>query len=287
MTLINENEYGAVSLVTVTGEVGALDITHKACKAQVSLYGGQVLSWQPTGHEDVFWLSKDSAFGNGTAIRGGIPLCWPWFGGYQNGGNHGFARTQTWLLDKVNIIATGIEITLSWQGKDIHDLWPNEARLTQKLFFGDVFKQELIMENLSNQEAQYTGALHSYFTVSNPSKVKIECLNDVLFDCKLSGDKKISDQKANMVGPMDRIYYSSNDMDIVDEGLQRKITVSSTNCDQWVLWNPGADTASKMKDLHLHSENEFVCLEPANTDWQCFPAGRQVSMAQKISVSHL
>ena len=92
MKNIQKNAFGHIDVLARTNDCSILNIKHNAVQATVSLYGGQVLSWQPTGEREVFWLSQASEYSSGKAIRGGVPICWPWFGAYKDGGNHGFAR---------------------------------------------------------------------------------------------------------------------------------------------------------------------------------------------------
>jgi len=282
--MVTESPFGSVKLMTLSPDVQCLAINHQLASAKVSLYGGQVLSWQPVGQQDVFWLSENTLYQQGKAIRGGIPLCWPWFGGYKTAGNHGFVRNQQWQLDDVKVSEQGVNVILSWQGENMHSLWPTPAKLTQHLFFGASFKQRLVMHNLSDQVVQYTGALHSYFAVNHPKKTTVNGLNGALFDCKLSQEQQLTDNKENMVGPIDRIYYNKEPMEIVDAGNKRTIKVSAENTHQWVLWNPGQATAEQMADVHDSGENEFVCLEAANTQWQSIEANESVSMSQQIDL---
>jgi glucose-6-phosphate 1-epimerase len=289
MTLLTENEFGQVYQEELSQHLFALVIEHPKVSAKVSLYGGQVLSWQPCGEKEVFWLSKDSAFEKGKAIRGGIPLCWPWFGVHPNdnkniAGNHGFARGQLWQLDNVKISEQGVEICLSWQGENMSDLWPFACQLKQVLFFGHSFKQVLQMENLSTEDAYYTGALHSYFAISSPENIKISALEQASFDDKLTGELCPPQPLENGVGPVDRIYHTNRVMNIVDSQWQRTIELNTTNTKQWVFWNPGVELANNMVDIHQNGEQEFVCLEAANTQMQILAAGESITMEQEISI---
>lgn len=290
MILINENEFGRVRQVSLSQELPALVIEHLNVNAKISLYGGQVLSWQPNGERDVFWLSKDSAFEKGKAIRGGIPLCWPWFGCHPNdnenkAGNHGFARGQLWKIENVDISEQGVEVCLRWQGRNMSGLWPFSCQLKQVLFFGRSFKQVLQMKNLSADDAYYTGALHSYFSVSSPEHIKISALESASFDDKLTGKLCEPQPLENGVGPIDRIYYTNKVMNIVDNQWQRTIELKSKNTNQWVFWNPGIELANNMADIHHNGEQEFVCLEAANTQMQLLAAGENITIEQEISVS--
>jgi len=294
MPPIVKNDFGQVQQVKLSSDLSALIIEHKVTQAQVSLYGGQVLSWQPSGEREVFWLSKSSAFEQGKAIRGGIPLCWPWFGVHPNdsknkAGNHGFARCQLWQVDTIDINEQGVEVRLSWQGKSINDLWPFSCRLTQVLFFGKSFTQVFTMKNLSKNDAYYTGALHSYLSVSAPVNATITELAKAPFDDKLTGKactaKPLVTPLANGIDPVDRVYHSNDVMHVVDSHWQRTIELKSTNTKQWVFWNPGVELANNMLDIHERGEQEFICLEAASTEMQLLRAGESLTMAQKIAVT--
>ena len=132
MALLTENEFGQVHQVKLSQDISTLVINHSKTKAKISLYGGQVLGWQPCGEKEVFWLSKSSAFEQGKAIRGGIPLCWPWFGvsEHQDWPIHGVARTQVWRAEEVNEKDDYIEVSLSLPMLQVNKAyWPHETRL--------------------------------------------------------------------------------------------------------------------------------------------------------------
>jgi glucose-6-phosphate 1-epimerase len=314
MSLLEKNDYGQVQQVNLAAKVSsgpssevsleslsklapemtALVINHKNTQAKVSLYGGQVLSWQPTDEKEVFWLSKSAAFEQGKAIRGGIPICWPWFGVHPNdsenkSGNHGFARCQLWHVENIDISEEGVEISLSWQGNNMSDLWPFACRLTQVLFFGKSFNQVLTMTNLSDTDAYYAGALHSYFSVSAPINTRLAELAKAPFDDKLTGElcaaKPLVTSLANGCDPVDRVYHSNDVMRIVDTDWQRTIEIKATNTQQWVFWNPAIELAKKMADIHEQGEQEFICLEAANTQMQLLEAGKTLFMSQHITVA--
>jgi len=283
----------SLSQSSVTEDFEGLSISHPHCQALVSLYGGQVLSFKPTGHKDVLWLSEEACYQSGKAIRGGIPLCWPWFGANDKQtsevkpSNHGFARQLVWQVETLDADEGGVTITLVLSGENQHPVWPNAYQLRQTLFFGESFKQTLSMTNLSQQDAQYTAALHSYFGVSNPSKVNLDTLTGVNYCDKLTDVSSMQQHSVSCIGEIDREYHSSEKMVIVDNDWQRKIEIVSENCQQWVLWNPGTELANTMADIHAGGEQEYVCLEAANTIWQPLPAGETVIISQEINVSNL
>ena len=192
MTVLAENDFGQLHQQNLENGIGIITIEHGSCQAKISLYGGQVLSWQPKGQEDVFWLSKSATFEQGKAIRGGIPLCWPWFGSHPNdvensAGNHGFARGSLWQVEHININNSNVEVTLVLQGQNMHELWPHAFKLKQTLSLGKSFSQSLTMSNLSEENAYFSAALHSYFAVSSPENITLDTLSDAAFDDKLTG----------------------------------------------------------------------------------------------------
>jgi glucose-6-phosphate 1-epimerase len=285
--VLSEHPTGIVKQYQVISGFPIIDIQHEKCQAKVSLYGGQVLSWQPTNEKPVFWLSDTALFQQGKAIRGGIPLCWPWFGPLEGTNQHGFARQALWQLDRVEINDKGVTVVLVWQSEHMDALWPHKTKVEQTLFFGSHFSQTLTMNNLSNKEIEYTGALHSYFCVSSPANVTVPTLNSSEFDDKLTGERNMPLIRGNCIGPIDTVYYNQQEQCMVDKGWQREIVIKNNNTHQWVLWNPGVETASNMPDIHQGGENEYVCLEAANTQWQTIPANARVTISQDISIRSL
>lgn len=288
-----------------TENIDILQLRHQFCDAKVSLYGGQVLSYQPSGHKDLFWLSKQAHYSDGKAIRGGIPLCWPWFGPFalpaeskemsvqgnlfeQNTSTvkHGFARLLTWKLESLSADEQGVTLVLSLSGAQQHPDWKHKFELTQTLFFGENFKQTLAMTNLGQENTYYSAALHSYFAVSQPEKISIDALTTVEYFDQLTSQNHCQKQPVSCVGEIDRKYQTNKAISIIDNLWQRKINITSQHCHEWVLWNPGTDLASKMADIHMDGEHEFVCLEAASTTAQFFPAKSTVTMSQEISVEH-
>ena len=287
------NQFGQVDSIKLADNIDGLVIKHQYCQAKISLHGGQVLMWQPIEHQPVFWLSKSSSYQQDKAIRGGIPLCWPWFGSHHNdpenkAGNHGFARQQTWQVESIAINDNDVVVKLMWQGENMHDLFPIACQIKQTLVFGEKFSQQFEMINLTESEITYTGALHSYFSVSDPKQIKIAGLSALKFADKLTGEMRDKEVFINGVGPVDRIYHIDNadnrTMCLVDEGLRRTIKVVAENTQQWVFWNPGEQLASNMADIHNQGEQEFVCLEAANTQPQMLPAHSSTFISQTIEV---
>jgi len=291
--MLAANQFGSVKKINLTENITGLEIEHQYCTAKISLYGGQVLAWQPNGQKPVLWLSDANQYQVGKAIRGGIPLCWPWFGAHHNdpenhSGNHGFARKQMWEIDTIDLLEEHVVVTLKWQGENIHPLFLVNCQLKQTLVFGENFSQQLLISNLSHQDCDYTAALHSYIQVGNPQEINIVELSALEFDDQLTAERRKPEVFINGMGPVDRVYHrlaeQNQTMQIQDSRWQRTIEVTSNNCQQWVFWNPGKLGAETMSDVHENGENEFVCLEPANTEPQKLAANSSVLIGQTIKV---
>lgn len=304
-SILFTNEFGQVStfnlaesdklsqMITKENELvfQGVTITHPLCSAQVSLYGGQVLSYKPEGFDDVFWLSQRSMFDGGKAIRGGVPICWPWFGINDKAAidkkviKHGFARLSNWQVSSIDADEKAVVIELVLSGENSHQLWTNGYQLRQRLSFGSSFKQSLYMSNLSKEDIEYSGAFHNYFNVSNPDNIQIGNLTDVKYFDQLTQKNALQAEPVNCVGEIDRVYQTNKSMSLIDSQWNRQIKVTSTHCQEWVLWNPGTKLANAMDDIHQDGENEYVCLEAANVKWHKLLAGKTVVMSQEVSVS--
>lgn len=285
---ISRNAFGSITQEALSESQQKLIISHATCKASISLYGGHVLSWQPKGQAPVFWLSNTAKFQEGTAIRGGIPLCWPWFGAHSDGvitANHGFARQSTWQLVDAQINEDAVEVTLEFSGQNEHVLWPAPFSVRQTLSFGQRFEQRLAMTNLDEKAIDYTAAIHSYFQVSNPKNCSVPVLSPATFDDKIEQTLQVTKPLADCVGPLDRIYYQEGQATLIDTGFRREIAITPINTKQWVLWNPGADIAKTMADVHENGEQEYVCLEAANTQWQTLPPNESIVIGQIVEVN--
>lgn len=283
-----ENSHGSVLETPINSEVNELIINHKYCQARVSLKGGQVLSWIPDNQEEVFWLSEKSPFSSTTAIRGGIPICWPWFGNLKGAPSHGFARNSQWQIDAIEITQEYVKITLRLDHINGSLHWPFQYSCKQTLEFSTVFKQQLHIVNKDVVEFSFSNALHSYFKVSSPLNVLIPELNKVTYDNKLNQMKGCKPQNIlHCQGPVDNIFHHTSCVTLFDKGKRRAIEIKKSNSSQWVLWNPGEKTATKMIDIHQGGEHEFVCLEAANTNSIILAPEECITLSQEIQVYKL
>ncbi|MCD9085146.1 lytic murein transglycosylase [Stenotrophomonas sp. SY1] len=236
--------------------------------AAISVFGGQLLSFVPKGGQDVMWLSP-SAKQPPTPIRGGSPVCWPYFsrqGQSNDVPSHGFVRTVSWELRDARREADGtLVLTLAPPPLDSLTL-----RLQMVLRIGRTLEQELITENTGSQPVSFTQALHNYFNVSDALKVDVTGLDGLTYLDKLdNGNAHVQQGDWNLRDPRDpgrsdRIYTQAGGHYVLrDPGFKRAIDITTTGSRTAVVWNAGEAAAAKMDDIGTGWRN-YVCVEAGN-----------------------
>lgn len=239
-----------------------LKIQSPACEAAISLHGGQLIQFKPSGHQDVIWLSKTAIFSQGKAIRGGVPVCWPWFGPVSTP-SHGFARISTWqLLDhEENEQPTTIRLKLS-ASRETHAIWPHDFSAVLTFTLGETLYIELEMINTGDSPWQWSGALHSYFNIAEATETWITGAGTSYID-NLQNDLPCETSEALIINqPIDRIYTAPDEtIAIHDQGNQRIIHVSNKGHNSAIIWNPWKDLSRSMGDMSDDGYETMVCVE--------------------------
>ncbi|MEE4025295.1 D-hexose-6-phosphate mutarotase [Gordonia sp. PKS22-38] len=269
----------------------AIVVETPAATAAVSLFAGQILSFVPAGHEEVLWVSPLVA-APPTPIRGGIPVCWPYFareGQSDDVPSHGYARTARWALTGSRASENGdTQLELVPEGLDHLDL---TVHMTVQV--GATLTQGLHTHNPTPDPITMTEAFHNYFRVSDVDEVQVDGLDGLDYIDKFD-DMATRTQRGNWSlpkdsGRSDRIYPDAGGTyRIVDPGLRRNVEVTSRGGRSAVVWNPGEAAASGMADVGSHWR-DFVCVEAANAGPNRVevPAGSDHSLWQTISVAPL
>ncbi|WP_062268581.1 D-hexose-6-phosphate mutarotase [Endozoicomonas arenosclerae] len=246
------------------GAVPVLEIENRFAKAMISLQGGQVMSYQPQGQEKVLWMSPLADMSEGKPIRGGVPVCWPWFGPRKEGGpNHGFARTQLWKLELSEALESGeSRVVLSLPVESIPE-WDGQAALSIEVIVGETLKISLASKNTGEKKVEISQALHTYFTVSNTDLIWVEGLDgEHYLDEADEGRACIQEGDVTIKGEVDRTYIDDTETCILhDPGLGRKITIKKSGSNGTVVWNPGPIRAEKMHDVPTDDYKSMVCVE--------------------------
>ena len=246
----------------------------------VAQQGAQILSYQPDGQPPLIWLSEQAAYERGQSVRGGVPVCWPWFGdlrcnppavqaAYQPGlaPSHGLVRGLDWQL--LGIDEDGDAVTLRFVFDSRQHLlpgWPHAARLQLDIRLGEDLALNLETHNQGDEPLVISQALHSYFAVSDVRQVGVEGLDgcrylDTLDDWR----EHRQDGALQFVGETDRIYLGTPArLSIVDPGWGRRIHLDSSGSRSAVLWNPWIDKAKRLSQFAAEAWQGMLCIETAN-----------------------
>lgn len=257
-------------------------IDNQYAKARISTYAGQVLSYQPHGEpEDLLFLSDKAIYQQGKAIRGGVPICWPWFGDDLSGfgwPSHGFARNQQWqvLGSKANSEGSTTVILGLEHSQDSIAVWPYEFKLEFEITVGQQLELKLTTKNTGNEAFSFSQALHTYFKISDIKNVAVQGLDGIGYLDKVAGFSSHHQTGDVLISQeIDRIYQhapskvSLIDGGFIDSGFNRNITISAEGNNATVIWNPWTTAISQIADLDPQNYQDFVCVETvtsANND---------------------
>ena len=254
------------------GDIPVIEIKNELASAVISLQGAHVLSWVPAGEKDMIWVSDDASFAVGKSVRGGIPICWPWFGAHETNNDfpaHGFARTVLWKVIATQQLETGeTQVVFKLDTQELNDkqqtMWSQATIAEYRITIGKKLSLELITTNNSDQSITIGQALHTYFSVDDVSKTTLSGL-----DGKEYLDKTTSFSRKTQVGDVtvnkevDRIYLNTPDTLMIDD-TKRKIVISKQGSLSTVVWNPWQEVANKMGDLGKNGYLKMLCVESAN-----------------------
>lgn len=246
-----------------------LTIDNAFAKARVSLFGAHVLSYQRHGEPASIWLSDKAVLDGTKPIRGGIPVCWPWFGQppVRVGSGkpaHGFARTTLWTLDGVSDCDDGTFIRLSMRDSGTtHVLWPHSFKLELEVMVGKVLSLVLTTRNTSDTPIIYNAALHSYLRISAPENVSVTGLGEFYTGILIPQEARQSGE-LRLCEAIDRIYHQPEAMVTVRDGKRITRVVNSNN-DSVVVWTPWQEGSIAMSDMSNNGYCTMLCVETAIT----------------------
>jgi len=253
------------------------DIANEQATATVCLQGAQLSQWQPRSQSaPVIFLAAAAQFVPGKSIRGGIPLCWPWFGPHPTDASlptHGFARTSLWEAGAAIEREDGTtELRLRLTDSDAsRALWPHPFLLEYRIVVGEQLTLELVTTNTGGEPFTITEALHTYFNVSDVGAAQVLGLDAVEYTDKAAGGRR--DRQSGAVsfdGEVDRVFVGTQGTcTLLDATLQRRVHISKSGSRSTVVWNPGPEKAALLSDLgaasHAHGGwRQLVCVETAN-----------------------
>ncbi len=295
-------EYGiAQSLRLVEGRGGLpmIEIENGLASALISLHAGQVLAFRPAeAAQDLLFLSERAYFAPGKAIKGGVPICWPWFGADPEGKGrpaHGFVRSTPWSLLATGVLDDGAtRVTLGLADDDsTRALWPHRYNLRLEVTVGSHLRVELITLNREDRPFTITQALHTYFKVGDATRARVLGLEGCRYidKAKDGHDAVITqDGPVTVSGEVNRIYQKVPPaLAIEDPALGRRLRIDSENSATCIVWNPWVETARAMDDLNDEDYLSLLCVESANAADEVIevPAGGEARLAAEYRIEPL
>jgi glucose-6-phosphate 1-epimerase len=251
-----------------------IKVSNDSASAVISVYAGQVLSFQPANEaHNLMFLSQAAYYAPGKGIKGGTPVCWPWFGPDPEGKGrpaHGFVRTRFWEVMGTEAISNEeSKVTLGLaDSPETRAIWPYPFMLLMEITVGKSLQLELITRNAGSQPFSITQALHTYFKVGHISEIAVLGLeNTEYIDKTDNAAHKLQTGTVTIDREVDRIYRNvSHELIIDDAALDRRIRIASRGSRTAVVWNPWEKISAEMGDLEDDDYQHFVCVETANAD---------------------
>jgi glucose-6-phosphate 1-epimerase len=286
---------GELGFTEIDGDLVAISIYNKFADAEICLHGAHVTRFTPHGSFDILWMSTESYYEVGKPIRGGIPLCFPWFGPHSTDTTkpvHGFARLMYWDVLETASLETGetrVKLQLCSSEKT-KEYWPFDFCAELTVLVGKNLDVKLTITNTGAETFDYSAALHSYFNVSDIGNIKIEGLEGASYYSAFGSELfKQEDQFLEIRQEENRRYIETeSDCVIYDEAFSQAIRVAKEGSKVTVVWNPGEETASKMDDIPEGGFETFVCVEAANyyNDTVKLAAGEKHSTSAIIGLDY-
>ena len=254
------------------GELTSLVVETDRCHARLTPYGAQLCEWTPVGEKSsAVFLSPRAVFAPGKAIRGGVPICFPWFGNHptdRTKPSHGFARTRAWQLGEIERTDDGdLRIPLHLASDDeTHAFWNADFTASLTLSLGASLAMTFVCENTGKADLTYEIALHTYLAVADVGRVRVHGLEHTRFIDKVDGgrQKMSGPRPLTFTGDTDRVFLeTTTPCTVEDPVLKRRIVIAKTGSQATVVWNPGREKGLAVADIG-DAWQRFVCVETAN-----------------------
>ena len=261
---------GIANVVEGNGGLQKVCITSPGAVGEMYLHGAHVTSWKPAGREEVFFLSSQSRWEHDRAIRGGIPICFPWFGGKADDSNapaHGFVRTKVWQLESIARASDAVTVSMFTESnEDTKRWWPADFRLVYRVTFASELRLELVATNTGKTSLRFEEALHAYHRVGNVLQTRLGGLSTVHYIDKTDANRKKTQQgEIAIVSETDRVYLDTSDaIEMEDPVSHRRTHVAKENSRTTVVWNPWVQKAHSLSDLADDEWMQMICIETSN-----------------------
>ncbi len=261
---------GRAEVVGGHGNLPVVRATTEQASGLMYLHGGQVMSWQPAGQDEMLFTSAQARWEPGRAIRGGVPVCFPWFGPHPERADapaHGTVRTRAWHLEALTEDDRGVTVAMSIESdEDSRRWWQGDFRLVHRVTFGRELTMALEVRNTGRTPMRVEAALHTYYRVGAVETIRLTGLDDVLYRDSADDDReKRQAGDVTIASETDRVYLDTRDaVELVDPSLKRRIRVEPESARTTVVWNPWTAKARALADLGDDEWRQFVCIETCN-----------------------
>lgn len=274
-TALNE-QFGIKGQLSFCEDASGLivaEIDNALGRASLCLQGAHLMNWQPKSQAvPVVWLSRDTKPVAGKSIRGGAPVCWPWFGAHATEAGfpgHGFARTVPWQVIESGTEPNGAtRLTLRLAASDKTRVqWPHDCSVDLTVIVGETLRMEMTTDNTGTDDVVIGEALHTYFQIGDIGAVRVTGLEGCEYWDKVGGSSLRTQQgEISFSGETDRVYVNSAAECVIhDDKLKRRIHVAKSGSLSTVVWTPWEEKANKMGDMgQPDGWREMVCVESAN-----------------------
>ncbi|MEN6297228.1 MAG: D-hexose-6-phosphate mutarotase, partial [Rectinema sp.] len=251
------------------GGLPLLHVRNRYAECSIYAYGAHVVSFKPHGERDLLWLSPYSRFSEGAPIRGGIPLCFPWFGKHRTRDDlplHGFVRTRFWNLESAEVLADGrTKLVFSVEsGESTSESWPYRFRLELSVTVGKMLEMALTVQNLENLPIICEDGFHTYMRVEDLRQCEVTGVDRLEYIDRIQGDTRARQRgPARFEGEMVCAFmHVPPVLELLALG-HRRIHIEQENMNSAVLWNPGEKAAAENPEIR-DTWKQFVCVESAN-----------------------
>lgn len=250
------------------GGMPVLDVDAPGGTARIHRQGAQVMDWRPTGGAPVLWASREAVYRPGVAIRGGVPVCLPWFAARADGVGpaHGIARTRDWVLTEIGEAddAVNLALELRYDGTG-EPAWPYPLRARLGVSVGSRLGLGLEVLNTGEQAFAVQAALHTYLAVGDVRAVRVRGLEGSGYVDKVAGGvrRPASGAELRITGEVDRVYDQPGTVTVADPSVGRTIVVESRHSTHAVIWNPWRERAAALADMADDEWGSMLCVETA------------------------
>jgi len=283
---------GLASVVEGNGGLPKVRITSPQGTGEMYLHGGHITSWKPAGDE-VLFVSSQSRWEDGLAIRGGVPVCFPWFGAKADDPKapaHGFVRTKAWQLESVTQAGGAVAVSMFTENDDsTKRWWPADFRLVHRATFGSELSLELLVTNTGATSLRFEEALHAYHRIGNFERARLHGLDGIHYLDKTDRNQEKTQQGDIVItSETDRIYLNTQGaVELEDPVLRRRTRVTKQNSRTTVVWNPWAQKARALSDLGDGEWTQMICIESSNVaDFAVvLKPGQQHTMKATVTVA--